>query len=474
MFPKGIKRKQKSQCPQYSVPIESISSIINSRLRTYPFIFSSETLRSLGDGSRLLGIEDVDNTDGSDGSAGPYREYEEPNDFRGYLEAIIDGTYAPGMGEYDYLHRAYELFTVGRHNNDYFYIGVMWHYIADRLDWFDEEIFITYEECCNNAIEAYGRVENESAALYLNMARIYGKLDNQEKIRECMHKALECDIDEDVAASRYKEYIFDWMGWDDYTSLMNDAAEILKYEYDLSMYVLYSAYAIAENVEVENAYELLCEADEHFQKKSALIKILKCICAELTGRDELWGYIVDIWTESDTELDATKMAMKACCYFKDMDRFSKDSDDARQLLTQINGRLEDNDIMAEEKEFLLLSQTLLRNCLNQIDDIDMENYETENISEIEYVFLATNAFNSGKYPIAISYFQYAGEFLKDSEQWLNCMEMAEKECAVFEQFSKSLFYIGEQFKILKNSIDLENGRLPENAGENVEVYSREE
>lgn len=46
------------------------------------------------------------------------------------------------------------------------------------------------------------------------------------------------------------------------------------------------------------------------------------------------------------------------------------------------------------------------------------------------------------------------------------METSEKECAVFEQSSKSLFYIREQFRILKNNIDLENGKLPQESDEN--------
>lgn len=556
------------QRPQYSVPIESISSIINSRLKTYPFIFSSEALKNLGDGSRLFGEVGGETGDfaGSDSDgAGDWQttEYEEPNNFQGYLSAIIDGTYAPGMSEADYLHKAYNLFIAGRHNNNFFYMGVMWYYIGFDLSDF-EEISITWEECFENSIEAYQRDEEQnggSGAVYHNMALIYEQLGDQEKMRDCLHKSLEYykneseTPDENIEreVSVYKDYIFDWMSQDNYANLMNDAAVILEYKNDLSMYVLYGAYAIAQNTEIENAYKLLCDADEYFQGKSAIIKILKCISADLLGidesgslydiynleetngltteeeaylirylfaanrTDELWGYIVDIETVSNPELDVIKMEIKACCYFKDADRVSTDSDNAKELLAQIDAKLDDQSVSAEDRETLLLSRTLLRNCLGQIEYVDMEDYETGDLSEIDYIFLATNAFNNGKYPDAIeycktyieaeneqhygvqeevwkklapqekvvllyymqlilanSYFEYAIYLGKDSEQGHIYMELAEKECAVFNQSSKSLFYIGEQFKILKNSIDLANGKLPEGTGENVEVYLNEE
>lgn len=47
-----------------------------------------------------------------------------------------------------------------------------------------------------------------------------------------------------------------------------------------------------------------------------------------------------------------------------------------------------------------------------------------------------------------------------SDSWTAYMEIVEKECEAFQQSSKSLFYIGEQFKLLQISIEEAQGKVP--------------
>ena len=50
---------QMIQRPKYVAPVESISSIINSRLSIYPFILSGSLLKAIGDGSELISGPDT-------------------------------------------------------------------------------------------------------------------------------------------------------------------------------------------------------------------------------------------------------------------------------------------------------------------------------------------------------------------------------------------------------------------------------
>ena len=117
--------------------MEAVSFIVNSRLRSYPFALSDKELRTIGDGSKLLAKETGSSAPTSGFTGGetsgadiPEVIYEEPDSLSGYINAIFDRTYAPGMWREDYLHKAYEYYQTGRYNdNDWFYIGVMWEWI---------------------------------------------------------------------------------------------------------------------------------------------------------------------------------------------------------------------------------------------------------------------------------------------------------------------------------------------------------
>lgn len=68
---------------------------------------------------------------------------------------------------------------------------------------------------------------------------------------------------------------------------MEDAQTILRYDpHDLSIIVLYGACALDQNVDMKNAYRLLCDADDYFHGGSATVKILRAISADLIGIDE--------------------------------------------------------------------------------------------------------------------------------------------------------------------------------------------
>lgn len=168
----------------------------------------------------------------------------------------------------------------------------------------------------------------------------------------------------------------------------------------------------------------------------------------------------------------------------------------------------------------MLSQIILKNCVEEETDyLDIEEYMSDEISDIQYVFYATDSFNRAEYQSSIDYceaffdvernpekkasddilslqqlqphermaltyytqlilahshFEYAKEFRKGSEEWMVHMESAEKECDAFEQSSKSLLYIDEKFKTLKDNIDMENGRwtekLDEEPEKSIEIY----
>lgn len=78
-----------------TVPIESVSAIMNSRLNVYPFILSKEILSDTGDGSKVPAhLEDVEDGSRADLAAAAREAggYEEPDDFVGYLKAMQDGT----------------------------------------------------------------------------------------------------------------------------------------------------------------------------------------------------------------------------------------------------------------------------------------------------------------------------------------------------------------------------------------------
>lgn len=460
--------------PQYSTPVESISSIVNSRFSIYPFILSEDILYEIGDGSELLSTPDSDSKKASD-EPNEYETYKEPSDFRGYIDAIIRKTFAPGMDQAEYLHKAYELFRRGKHNNDFFCIGLMWNYIYDVFS-MQEDGFLwwnnTEEDCLNNAIGAYKKEEEingGSAALYSNMAIIYSELNDRASTRECINKALEYGVEESLALSNYIIYICEWSEIEEHTLLMKDAKKVLKYQDNLSMYVLYGACAIADNKNVKKAYELLCHADEHYKGKSAIIKILRCICANLTGVDEsfliqeigdledesgltdmeelylvrylfamnkykeLWGYIASVGTENDIELDVEKAVMKAVYYSKNPSLVFDETGSVRILLNQVNDKLddsEDDDGQSDEKELLLLAQILLKSCLGESDSLDIEKYKPEDNSDIQNVICATAAFNKEEYLAAIDFCEafFAAEktFKQTISEQENKQEKADK------------------------------------------------
>lgn len=537
------------QRPQYAVPVEAISSIVNTRLSVYPMEFTGADLEQMEQEEKGTDLEDAS------GSQPDSRRL--PDNFVEFLDCIIADTYVSGMNAEDYLAEAYQLYSDGRHNNDYFYIGLMWDFLWEYnfLGWNDKRYF-------NKAMGAYKQEEEiygGSSALYNNMAALYGRMGDKKSIRKYMHKAMKYitnDGNDADILQIYREYVYAWMDEkeEDPELLMDDAYRIVEKKADASMYILYGAYAADQNKNVKKAYQLLSKADKHYKGKNVMIKILKCICADLAGIDktdelkniyklekrageltweqeaylirylfatnrfdELWGYIADVGTADADPLDPEKVAIKSEWYFKNQSKLASDMEDVEALLTKVDDELEKGESYGQEKNLLLLSQMLLRSCLGQEEPHNDEEYEVEGVSDLKYVFLAVNAFNDEKYEEAIAYcenffemidlhkekdkktdkdqrsihnlepqeqvilryqvqlilahshFEYAMELKKGSDQWKKHMKRAEEECDAFEQSSKSLYYIGEQFKMLQNSIDIQNQKLPEGENGVVEV-----
>lgn len=536
------------QRPTLPLPVEAVSFIVNSRLRSYPFILSGDGLQAVGDGSELLAEE----TGGSAPALGSGEDlaemiYEEPNSLSGYIWAIFDRTYAPGMGKEDYLRKAYEYYRAGRYtNNDLFYIGVMWDWMYDSFYIFSD-MNLTPQECLDKAIEAYQKevlLFGESAAVYNNLAVVYSKQGERDGVRRCVLRALEISPSESNALSNYKDWIYDWVDDELRERLMGDAKLVLDYEKNLSMYLLYGACAVAENIDIPQAYELLCTADDYYKGRSAMVKIFRCICADLMGQDEswllsevytleqeggltyaeelylvrylfatnryeeMWGYIAqsEIGLSSSLKLDAELAAMKASWYFKNQSSSYFVQEDVEQLLSWVETSLSELPGESEERETLMLSRTLLQSCLGLTEDAELEMDMPEGPSDLEWALMAVRSFNAGKYPEALqacerffqmdteeaapsepgtislrqlepqeqvslryyvqlvsaySNFEYAKTFPTNSESWTAYMETAERECEAFRQSSKSLFYIGEQFKMLQISIEEAQGKIPE-------------
>lgn len=541
--------------PYIPMPVEAVSSLINSRMKSYPFSLSSTVLESLGDGSYLLPPKNTDRSEET-GESGPEDEstypevITEPVDFEGYISALFTNSYAPGMDAEDYLRKAYDLFLAGRYNN-IDSVAFMWHFMDDYKVYLPEysgpgylyEALDYYQQ----AMDYYG----EEAARYYDMALAYNTLVDFPQVRACLRRALELDEDMDAnSLTYYKECIMEWVDTESCNDLMEDALTILNYDSrDFSMIVLYGACALDQNKDVENAYWLLCEADDYFRGGSAMIKILRVICADLIGKDEsfllkeifeleeknglkyseevylvrylfvtnrseeLWGYIADVGNEKYKTLNAEQALMKAEWLFKNSNSESFVPEEARAFLDRIHERLTQLEDETEEKELLILARTLLQSSLGEIEPVlEIDEYEPKGISYTEYALAAITAFNAGRYEEAITYcenffqmvdesdsdtvdaktpqlqpqeymnlyyyiqlisaysnFEYAKEFLKYSDQWITYMERAELECAAFEQSSKSLYYIGELFQNLKNSIAIENGDIPDKETVNVEV-----
>ncbi|MCH5248306.1 MAG: hypothetical protein J1E98_00160 [Lachnospiraceae bacterium] len=543
--------------PYMPMPVEAISSLINSRMNSYPFVISSTVLESLGDGSYLLIPENTD-LSGETGESGLEDEttqpevITEPTDLSGYISALYTDSYAPGMGAEDYLRKAYDLFLAGRYD-DIDYVALMWHCMYDYSIYLPEysgpgylyEALYYYQQAMDNYGEAVFR--------YYNMAVAYYTLGDFPQVRDCLKRALELDEDVDekhLTYSYYKKCILEWVDTESCNYLMEDALTVLDYDpQNLSMIVLYGACALDQNEDVDNAYRLLCKADDYFQGGSAMIKILRVICADLTGKDEsfllkdifeleekkglsnseeiylvrylfatnrseeLWGYIANIGNENGETLNAERALMKAEWFFKISHLESFVPEEAQVFLAQVQERLTQLENGTEEKELLILAKTLLQSSLGEIEPVsEIDRYEPMGISYTEYALAAVTAFNAGRYEEAISYcesffrsakeadsdsvdtktpqlqpqeymnlyyyiqlisaysnFEYAKEFRKNSDQWMAYMERAELECAAFEQSSKSLYYIGELFQNLKNSIAIENGDMPDEETANIEV-----
>ncbi len=528
--------------PHVPVPVEAVSFLINSRMNTYPFALSSDVLERIGDGSDLLTPPAVANAGGGlSGESAPPEEVAEPTDFRGYMDAVFAGSFAPGLDVHDYLRSAYDLFLEGRcTDDDVEYIGFMWHYA-----YIEGTYLPGYSEwdCLRNALEYYQKAEERfgsSAVRYDNMALIYHALEDIPHMRECLNLALELEPGTGGShLSNYKEWAREWADEEPPARLMEDAGTILLHDpWDLSMIVLYSACALAENTNIENAYQLLCGADEHFQGGSTMVKILRCICADLMGRDEsfllsdiyalekekelsgpeeiylvrylfatnrnedLWGYIAGVGKEEGEALNPEQALMKADWYFKTSGQESFSAGEAGELLAKVQEQLLLVEEDSREEELLLLARTMLQSSLGETEPVG--EYEPKGLFYTEYALAAITAFNAGRYEeagfycenffeeeetrgeaafadggsllrpqeevnlfyyvqlvYAYSHFEYAKEFRRNSEEWKTHMELAERECDAFEQSSKSLFYIGELFQTLKNSIAVENGTMPE-------------
>jgi len=549
------------QRPYIPVPVEAVSSLINSRMNTYPFALTSDVVERLGDGSYLLVSENTDG--GTGGNAGgdesgsddapPQPEViTEPEDFAGYISALFSDTYAAGMSAEDYLKKAYDLFSAGRYTDDDIEnIGFMWHFMSihnvDLPEYSDQDYLNEALNYYEQAVERYG----EDIYRYNNIAKVCYSLDDRPRTREYLNLSL--GLDGSIGTghlSYYKECVREWVDTETSNSRMSDAATILHYDpQDLSMVVLYGACALDQNSDVEGAYQFLCNADNYFHGGSAIVKILRIICADLMGRDEsflleeiydlekekglsnaeeaylvrylfatnrseeLWGYIADVGNSEGETLNSERALMKAEWFFKTAHTESFAAEEAQNLLVRVEERLTEVYDGTEEQELLILARTLLQNSLGEVEPLpELDEYAPKGIPYTEYALAAITAFNAGQYEEAISYcenffqmegeqsgeaadmkapqlrpqehvnlyyyvqlvlaysnFEHAREFQKNSEQWRVYMERAEQECAAFEQSSKSLFYIGELFQNLKNSIDIENGKIPEEDNAGVEV-----
>lgn len=535
------------QRPHYAPPVESISAIMNSRLKMYPFILSGQYIQSIGDGEEFTAVEDSEADAWGKDFEWTEEIYDEPDNFSDYIGAVIDHTFAPGKGEEDYLSSAYNLYREGRHGNDFYYIGVMWYYLAFYTELVYDEPDLTPDLCWERAIEYYQKSleDDEGAWAYIAMALIYDMQDERNLVRKCMKKALELDEVKGDRVSFYLDHIYSWIDSEETALLMEDAKTILQYTDDLSMYILYGACAIAENQDVEGAYDALCGADEHYQGKSTMVKILGCICADLLSRndtevlydiyqmeaiqglsyieelylirylfasgryDELWGYIDSVGTEEQNNFSVDKAVIKASWYFYRQNEAYMYTDGMETLLHRIDSELEENRYKADDKNLLLMSRALLQNLLGETEVVNIEEYDPEQISAIDCIFWATNAFNNADYDQAISYcemffaaeddikeleeykesirislqeltvqeqvtlryymqlifahahFECAKGCWKGSEEWQNHIEIAERECAAFEQSSRSLVYVEERFEELRGIICKEKGELTE-------------
>ena len=181
------------QRPHYTPPVESISAIINRRLKVYPFALSESTLRAIGCGSELITNLETAETEIYDSYDWEPEIYEEPRNFTGYMNAIADGTYAPGKTMEDYLFSAYELFKEGNHGDDHFNIGSMWLNLYYYPEVLGNEPEVTVEECLDLAIEYYKKQEEieKSPPLCWNIALVYDVLDDKDQVRKYMKDALE-------------------------------------------------------------------------------------------------------------------------------------------------------------------------------------------------------------------------------------------------------------------------------------------
>ena len=107
--------------------------------------------------------------------------YEEPRNFTGYMDAIADGTYAPGKKMEDYLLSAYELFKEGNHGDDYFSIGSMWFDLYCYPEILGNEPDVTVGECLDNALEYYKKQE-EIENILLDIGSTNSKIDSERAL----------------------------------------------------------------------------------------------------------------------------------------------------------------------------------------------------------------------------------------------------------------------------------------------------
>lgn len=580
------------QRPNYNVPTEAVASVVNSRLNVYPMALSGKDLKEIEERHKSKPKTTEPNgdsrTDETDDGQKP--DIPEPTSFSEYVSVAINTI---GTEEQEaYLRRAYQLFSAGRHDDDYFSIGVMWNLLA-YVDWFQNA---SYKECLHNSIEAYQKCEergNASQALYTNMMIIYDLLKNVDGTRSCLRKALKLGENGAGIQSQYQSYVYQWMETEELDVLMKDAGVIIDYSVNhksklpIAICVLYAACAADRNKNISQAYRYLSDADKQYKGNDPMVKILKCICGDILGidatgslpaiykleeklgrlssveelylirylhaagrYDELWGYIADVGAAmsdsgergdsdnpeisdapSDTgvssgsdasdeleeleDADIEKAAIKAEWYFKNWLSTSDNVKGAEKLHDLISNRLQRGELDEKDEKILRLSQLLLSSCLGIAETADLKSVdakEIEEVSDIAYVFLAVNAFNEEKYKKAVSYcdkffdaeknlkkkstistsgfslkkleaqeqvvlhyhmqliyahshFEFAKTTKKGSKEWNAYMDKAKEICIDFENSSKSLFMIREQFHILRGSIDFENGEINNNEDE---------
>ena len=446
--------------PYVPVPVEAISSLINYRMHSYPFALTSTDLNNIGDGSKLLSTENAD-LSGQMGGQKNEEVITEPTDFNGYISAVLSNSFAPGMGVKDYLLKAYKLFLAGQYTYyDLDYIACMWHfmdiYTVYLPDYSGPGYLFEALDYYRKAALRYG----EDATRYCNMALVYSSLDDRPQARECLNKALR--LDPAYSLNEYKEMVRRWADVESCDHLMEDALDILQRDpHDLSMIVLYSACALDQNVNVENAYQRLCEADEYFRGGSAMVKILRAISADLLAKDEsflleetykleekktfhgpeetylarylfatnrseeLWGYIADVGKNEDKVLNAERALMKAEWLFKNTHTESFDIEAAKTLLAQVQERLtqlkDANEDEVEEQELLILARSLLQSRLGETETgiepvSENDEYIPQGISYTEYAIAAITAFNARSYEEALSYCDSYFEIAKKQEE----------------------------------------------------------